>query len=403
MLYFYLSGNLNYMAMEKDKIYMNDWLDIHPYMVQKDADSYFVNLSNVILNELDLKEVPLGIKKKCAIYTAAYLEDIVSGLGLWKAFIEKNRELYDTTLPFYRVSDTYVDNEVNEDDVRFIIWNTLYKSDYTAIPVNPLNEDIKKSASNICRILDAEYEIAPANEYITDFFRDFKDKEEADKKLEWLFGRTYITQPSVQSFIKDVTYDDRFIIPCGPLALFLHEWIDLLTDGANKKWHRIAGLFFSAPEPTEQMKERNIATYNNFMTGNNGECIVYLKGYDKLRKFLVNVLLWPDDENHTLPQMKQFNNFVMMCNPEKGVLLAHDICEYIKDPLNSMYNEEEATKGAFTLLTIPTKCPPDLLEYVIENNYIPDAKWPVYGEKALVQHNADFIARCTLLYYYRGD
>lgn len=43
------------------------------------------------------------------------------------------------------------------------------------------------------------------------------------------------------------------------------------------------------------------------------------------------------------------------------------------------------------------------MEYVINNHYIPDAQFPEFGERELVQKNADFIARNSLLYYYRGD
>lgn len=66
----------------------------------------------------------------------------------------------------------------------------------------------------------------------------------------------------------------------------------------------------------------------------------------------------------------------MMVNSEKGILLAKDICKYISDPLNPMYDAATAAQEAFSLLTIPTKCPPDLMEYVINNHYIPDAQFP---------------------------
>ena len=89
----------------------------------------------------------------------------------------------------------------------------------------------------------------------------------------------------------------------------------------------------------------------------------------------------------------------------KGVAdkFTKDICKYISDPLNPMYDAATAAQEAFSLLTIPTKCPPDLMEYVINNHYIPDAQFPEFGERELVQKNADFIARHSLLYYYRGD
>lgn len=101
--------------------------------------------------------------------------------------------------------------------------------------------------------------------------------------------------------------------------------------------------------------------------------------------------------------MKAHRNFILMTEPEKGVLLAKDICEYIADKENPLYNQELAQRNAFRLLTEETLCPPDLLTYCIQNNFIPDAQLPEGQEKELVQQNADFIARHSLLYYYRGD
>ena len=122
-----------------------------------------------------------------------------------------------------------------------------------------------------------------------------------------------------------------------------------------------------------------------------------------MRRFLVEILKWQDDDNHTLPQMKEYKNFILMTEPEKGVLLAKDICEYIADKENPLYNQEKAQKNAFRLLTEEMLCPPDLLLHCIHHQLIPDAQLPEGTEKKLVQQNADFIARHSLLYYYRGD
>ena len=207
----------------------------------------------------------------------------------------------------------------------------------------------------------------------------------------------------MQEYISQVTETDKFIIPCGPLALFLHEWIDLLAHGATGCWEEIEGLYPAIPEIPDERKERNLHTFQLFTQGTNGARIVYLEGYKELHRFLTQILQWPDDPNHTLPQMKDHQDFIMMVNPEKGILLAKDLCRCISDPLNPMYDAATAAQEAFSLLTVPTKCPPDLMEYLINNHYIPDAQIPGSGEKELVQKNADFIARHSLLYYYRGD
>ena len=92
-----------------------------------------------------------------------------------------------------------------------------------------------------------------------------------------------------------------------------------------------------------------------------------------------------------------------MSNPKKGILLAKDICEYIADKENPMYDREKAQANAFRLLTEETLCPPDLLTYCIENSLLPDASISEEADNAFVQKNMDFIARHALLYYYRGD
>ena len=389
--------------MQTIKLYIKDWLAIHPYIQQQATDRYFVDLANRLYSTCTIREIPESIKKKLCLYTAAYFEDVISGLGLWQAFIKKHLELYDTSLPFYTIRPDYIKDEINEEDIRFIIWNTLEKAPYKHPYINPMDRNIEETSHSFFRILDEEYETAPANDTLQDFFMDFKGKENANHKLRWLFGHTYLTEPSVQEYIAQVTETDKFIIPCGPLALFLHEWIDLLTNGETECWEEIEGLYPAIPEISDEMKERNHHTYQLFTQGTNGARIVYLEGYKELHRFLTQVLQWPDDSNHTLPQMKEHKDFIMMVNSEKGILLAKDICKYISDPLNPMYDAATAAQEAFSLLTIPTKCPPDLMEYVINNHYIPDAQFPEFGERELVQKNADFIARTSLLYYYRGD
>ena len=78
-------------------------------------------------------------------------------------------------------------------------------------------------------------------------------------------------------------------------------------------------------------------------------------------------------------------------------------CEYIADRENPLYDSEKAQSNAFRMLTEEMLCPPDLLIHCINNKLIPDAQLPDGTEKELVQQNADFIARHSLLYYYRGD
>ena len=62
---------------------------------------------------------------------AAYFEDVISGMGIWRAFILTHKELYGKYLPFYTPDDHYYDDEVNLEDVRFLLWH--YTQQYHAI------------------------------------------------------------------------------------------------------------------------------------------------------------------------------------------------------------------------------------------------------------------------------
>ena len=85
------------------------------------------------------------------------------------------------------------------------------------------------------------------------------------------------------------------------------------------------------------------------------------------------------------------------------MLMARGIAKCIEDPANPLYDEEYAKAHAFDLLTIRGLCPGDLLRYIFDNDWLPDAKFPSSEDYALVKANKDFIARCYLQIYYRGD
>lgn len=389
--------------MSKQVIYPKDWMEIHPYTLIQPSDAYFVGLANKLYAVCALDELPLLFRKKMCLYIAAYLEDVISGLGCWKGFVREHTRLYGKPLPFYPVSSDYQSDEVNEEDICFLIWNTWEKALYKHAYINPEDERIKKQAATFYRILAEAYEEAPENPLLEGYFDSFADEKEAGRKLAWLFGHSYLTEPSMQPYIANVTPSDRFIVPVGPLALFLSEWIELLAGENTQVWKSVKGLFQPEVAVPAKVCGKNVATYQLFVDATGGCPVVYLNGYDALRRFLVEKLKWADDDSHTLPQMKAHRNFILMANPEKGILLAKDICEYIADSANPMYNSVLASQHAFRLLTEETLCPPDLLLYVLRENLLPDVAFPDGKGHELIRQNADFIARHALLYYYRGD
>ena len=65
--------------------------------------------------------------------------------------------------------------------------------------------------------------------------------------------------------------------------------------------------------------------------------------------------------------MKQHKDFIMMVNSEKGILLAKDICKYISDPLNPMY---DAATAAQELSLIHISFPSSRIPLPTENSLL---------------------------------
>ena len=280
--------------MKKSILYPKEWLAIHPYTAVRPSDAYYVTLANELLAACTLTELPEPFRRKLCLYVAAYVEDVVSGLGLWRCFTKEHTALYGKPLPFRKVPADWLSDEVNEEDVAFLIWNTWQKATFSHGFVSPLHPDIIRQAAAFRPLVERAYEEAPENEALAGFWDTFATKEEAERKLTWLFGHTYLTEPSMQPYIAHVAPHDRFIVPTGPLALFLHEWTDRLAADPSR-WKEVEGLYTSEPEVPERVKEQNRRNYELFTAHTQGREVAYLPDYEALRGFLTGVLQWPDD------------------------------------------------------------------------------------------------------------
>lgn len=50
-----------------------------------------------------------------------------------------------------------------------------------------------------------------------------------------------------------------------------------------------------------------------------GEALMFFDSYEALKVFFVQALKWEDEEDSLLPDLKEFDNFVLYANP-KGLL-----------------------------------------------------------------------------------
>ena len=84
----------------KNRIFIQQWLDLKPYNKQVATDSYYLKLCNevkhaIVTNKqafvlqrfLDKKEINV-----LSCFLTSYFEDIISGTNIWNTFVKYHKE-----------------------------------------------------------------------------------------------------------------------------------------------------------------------------------------------------------------------------------------------------------------------------------------------------------------------
>lgn len=384
----------------------------------KSSDKFYLDLCNKLLELIDteglFKTLNDSVKQRVAICVTGYYQDIISDAGLWRGFISACRRLYGNPVPFYELPEDYVEAELNEIDVRFLIWYFIAMLDTDRRDICPEHHEIIRLGEIWYRHLNETYDEAPVPEEYNIAFQlemfEPDDEKEIVRFSNWLFLHSYLITPAFaldlaqivsraeldkeggENRLHDLLDNAMNELPTGPLALFLREWIFLILH--DKLPDRVSG-----PEKKEVETHKY---YTAVTKATGGKPIAYFPDYSQLNEFFIKVLGWEEGQDH-LPQMRNYADFVIQADREKGMLLARNVAKCIADPDNPLYNRAYARNHSFDLLTVRGLCPPDLLKTILDNHWLPDAHFPDSDNTALVAGNADFIARCYLQLFYRGD
>lgn len=384
-----------------------------PEVSETDID--YLRIANRLLEESGKSDfasfLPDGLLKRIALTLTDYLQDIVADAGLWRSFVDQNRKFYGWSVPFHTQSEDYIDYELNKEDVRFLVWYVIAMLWDDKRAIYPHDRDLIDFADLCYNILDSEYDGAPVNNSFN-IVRglEFNDPEDAEKIYHlgnWLFLHSYLLTPAfaltLQELASNILQDDKdydiklnesleeamLQNTTGPLALYTPEWVYLMIEG-------------KLPKESERTSTDIHPYYQKFVAATDGKEIAYFGNYEELNRFFITALGWSEGEEH-LSQVKGASDYVLLVNKHKGMLLARGIARCIADPDNPYYNKGYAQDHAFDLLTVRGMCPGDLLQYLFKHNWIPDARFPETEDTKLVADNRDFIARCYLQIYYRGD
>lgn len=389
------------------------------YPETSEFDEFYFKVANLIEDGIAKtgfgKEMTPLMRSHLALMYVGYLQDVVNDAGVWRSFIDCNRKLYGYTVPFHNTESDYIDYELNRADVRFLAWYGVAMTDVNRRALYPLDKGLLDMADRVYDFLEKIYDDAPM-EVKYDVVRglsltDPADQEDIFHLAHWLFNNCWLMTPAYSLSLNfmvnspEIKADTEGIElnkmldaavsedPTGPLALFTPEWIYLLI---NRKLPKTA---------LPQIQEGEATThpyYVKFTQATGGKRIAYFADYESLNRFFIEGLGWERGQEH-LVQLRNDHDFVLLVNPAKGMLLGKNIAKCIADPENPLYEQEYARIMGIELLAVRGKCPADLLTFIEQNNWLPDAQFPDSNDPVLVRNNWDFIARCYLQEFYRGD
>ena len=390
------------------------------YPAETESDDYYFNVANR-LAEASARVEGIGrwneaVVARAAVYVVGYYQDVISDAGVWRGFISECRRLYGRTLPFYDTGEEYVDFELNPEDVRFMVWYSLSMLDESRRDLSPLDSFVERLAERWYSILEEGYEEAPLpDEFNIAHGLEVHDPEDAEKLMhlgDWLYKRCWLLAPAntlnmqelvaqlpqkdpgsdeVRNKLKELLDHAINELPTGPLALYLREWIWLTVADRMPPKGRL---------PKEEGEDHKY--YGPFMEATGGERIAFFATYEELNRFFIEALGWTQGEKH-LAQLEKESDFVLLIDRHKGLLLAKGVARCIAYPGNPLYDKEYALRHAIELLTVRGRCPHDLMEFVCGGGWLPDARFPGSPDSLIAVENWDFIARCYLQQYYRGD
>ncbi|MCM1520191.1 MAG: DUF3843 family protein [Lachnoclostridium sp.] len=157
----------SYMKRYVPRIPVSDWTETHPGRMSCGSDRFYANLASdlnaefTILNQNGL--MPDGTPYAAAMSLAAYLEDIVSGTGVWQAVRNIYKRTYGAQLPFYEVDpDDYFEDDINIQDVKLLIWQAISRcGEVKGSVYSPISQAVDVMSEIAFDILVDRFDSAP--------------------------------------------------------------------------------------------------------------------------------------------------------------------------------------------------------------------------------------------------
>lgn len=419
--------------MKNIKIFPKDWLALHPYKQSTPVDSYYTGIANRIHDILKRTELINSFEddepKQIAIRLAAYFEDVISGLNIWRTFITTHKEMYGKYLPFYQPDDHYYDDEVNYEDVRFLLWH--YTQHYHGLRkgtfVNPDNPANEMTARLVYQLFCDEWTTAPENERMQTYLsaeNRFENEESYEPLLLWFHYNSYLLTDSNREFTEyaqilwteaakngeklnnlllnlhlHLAYSSKTAF----LALTSPQWLARIL-ASHPDAAFLQEVAAQSPAPLEDETDTSdLPLYESFREAAGDQLLLYFGNTTEAEAFINEKILLPTDTPFHCPASMEGKRLALYATVENGLqIIAGELVACIKDENNPFYNETIAKAKALSFFLVKN-CSVYLLQTLEEKGMLPDAQTkslisPERG-KAIIHENWKFLVRYFLRAY----
>ncbi len=203
---YYFRGFHNKEHMRK-RIFLQDINRYHPYKYSDSTDRYYTALANKIVDILDNVSMEDwaddDMRRDIAVAMALYLEDVVSGTKIWRTFTEECKARYGVYVPFYEIDEDYCPDEINIQDVNFLLWHRMQVANEGTV-FNPENIGIGTVSTMIMDVLEDAYEDAPENERMLEWMQNIRFSADdflgCRRVLQWFHYRCYLFYENTYTF-----------------------------------------------------------------------------------------------------------------------------------------------------------------------------------------------------------
>ncbi|MFR9546826.1 MAG: DUF3843 family protein [Rikenellaceae bacterium] len=294
-----------------EKIFPKEWKETHPYKNSDPSDSYYTKIANRVLVALESTQFDEVLDKdktrRVALALTSWFEDVMSDLGIWRTFTAECKRRYGSYLPFYDTSeDNYFPDEINLADVQFLLWHYVQQDSMGRALINPENIGLEIAAEVVYSLFDREYEVAPVNQTLQNFFANLdvstKSFYPLRNVMEWFCYGCYLNIYNEEK-LYDITMDffeeqdmdkrdaryfnmmtynirvDHLLSARNILALTSYQWLAMIVKDSAKKellgevsYKRFVGIYVDSADD-EYVYAREV--------GSNGESLkITIESFD---------------------------------------------------------------------------------------------------------------------------